>query len=124
VEALAGDRGLEVGTASQSKSSLRLRQPLAALAPPVAEHACAAAGAHPPQEAMDSPTVSFLGLVGAFDRASVPEAFAPAPDTEVITSSCAERALRYPQVGVIVPARKQIRQRIEAMIQYENRQTA
>ena len=56
---------------------------------------------------MHSAAVTFLGLVGPFDRASVADANATACDTAAVTSSSARSALRYPQAGVIVPARKQ-----------------
>jgi len=49
------------------------RQPLAALAPAVLEDASSAPGAHPAHEAVDAPAIPFLGLVGPFDRASIPE---------------------------------------------------
>ncbi len=115
METPSRDGRLEVGAAAKPETALdwelRLRaalgQPLAALAAPAAEHARAAAGAHPAQEAVDTAAVTFLGLVGPFDRASIPDDEKPTRDTAAVTSSCAQRALRYPQAGDIVPARKQ-----------------
>ena len=56
---------------------------------------------------MHPAAVSFLGLVGPFDRASVADANKSACDTAAVTSSSELSALRYPQAGVIVRARKQ-----------------
>src|SRR5579864_4785785 len=66
-----------------------LGQPLATLAAAIAEHADSASGAHPAQETVDAPAVPFLGLIGPFDRASVPDAQTLIGDTGPITSSCA-----------------------------------
>jgi hypothetical protein len=68
---------------------------------------------------VDAPAVTFLGLIRAFDRASVPEAHLGTGDTGPITSSRARCALRYPQVGVIVRGRKQAGQRTKTSSQYE-----
>src|SRR6059036_1681762 len=97
VETPSRDGRLEVGAAAKPETALdwelRLRaalgQPLAALAAPAAEHARAAAGAHPAQEAVDTAAVTFLGLVGPFDRASIPDHEKPTRDTAAVTSSCA-----------------------------------
>src|SRR5438477_2542673 len=107
VEALAADRRLEIGAPTKAETTFDLGQPLPALTTPVAQYADAASGAHPAEEPMHAAAVSLLGLVGAFDRASVPEARRATGDTRPITSSRARRALRYPQAGDIVPARKQ-----------------
>src|SRR5579864_9471073 len=71
-----------------TRENAGLGQPLATLAAAVAEHADSASGAHPAQETVDAPAVPFLGLVGAFDRASVPDARSATGDTGSITSSC------------------------------------
>jgi len=73
VESPSADGGLEVGAPTNALFSLDLGEPLAALAAPVAKHAGSAPGAHPAQEAVDAAAVTFLGLIGALDRASVPE---------------------------------------------------
>jgi len=91
VKAPALDRRLKLGAPAKARVALDLRQPRAALAAPVAKHPRSASRAHPAQESMDAPAVSFLGLVGAFDRASLPAA-GPSPvdltyDTASITSS-------------------------------------
>jgi len=99
VETPSRDGGLEVGAAAKPETALdwelRLRalslgQPLAALAAPAAQHAGATAGAHPAQEAVDAAAVPFLGLVGPFDRASIPDDEKPTRDTAAVTSSCAQ----------------------------------
>jgi len=79
---------------------------MTSLAAPVLQHTCPAAGAHPAQEPMHPPAIPFLGLIGAFDRASVPEPIPATSDTHCITSSRALCALRYPQTGAIFPGRK------------------
>src|SRR5207244_1669055 len=89
------------------RALLRGGQPLASFATPVLQHARPAARAHPAQKSMDAPAIPLLGLVGPFDRASVPEPILGARDTACITSSRAQSALRYPQAGVIFPGRKQ-----------------
>ena len=79
---------------------------MTSLAAPVLQHTCPAAGAHPAQEPVHAPAIPFLGLIGAFDRASVPEPIPATSDTHCITSSRALCALRYPQAGAIFPGRK------------------
>ena len=65
---------LKVRAPAKPGGALDLRgQPLAALAPAVAQDARSAAGTHPAQKAVDAPAIPFLGLVGPFDRASIPE---------------------------------------------------
>jgi hypothetical protein len=111
VKAKTLDRRLKLGAPAKARVALDLGQPLAALAAAVAKHASSASGAHPAKESMDSPAVSLLGLIGAFDRASLPEHSHRTGDTVSITSSRAPCALRYPQAGVIFRARKQATQR-------------
>jgi len=65
---------MEVRAPAKARVALDLGQPRAALAAPAAQHALPASCAHPAEETVDPPAVSFLGLVGAFDRASLPEA--------------------------------------------------
>ena len=85
-------------------------QPLSPFSAAVTKHAGSAPRAHPAQEAVNAPAVTFLGLIGPFDRASVAEGNGSTNDTGPITSSHDQRALRYPQASAIVPARKHLAQ--------------
>jgi hypothetical protein len=99
---------VKVSAAAKPGRALDLRrQPLAALAPAGTQNALATARAHPAQEAVNAPAISLLGLIGALDRASVPEQKVATSDSGRITSSRAQDALRYPQAGVIFRAREQ-----------------
>src|SRR5206468_302711 len=70
----AAHRLVKVRAPAKPGGALDLRgQPLTALAPAVAQDARSAAGTHPAQKAVDAPAIPFLGLVGPFDRASIPE---------------------------------------------------
>jgi hypothetical protein len=105
---LAAYRLVKIRTPAKPRGALDLRrQSLAALAPAGTQNALSAASAHPAKKAVDAAAISLLGLIGALDRASVPEPEAAAGDSGTITSSSARCALRYPQVGVIFRAREQ-----------------
>jgi len=85
MEPLAAYRLVEISAPPKPRGALDLGQPLAALAPAITQNASSAARAHPAEKPVDSAAVPLLGLIGSFDRASVPEP-KPAPcDTAAIT---------------------------------------
>jgi hypothetical protein len=107
MEPLATYSLVKISAPAKPGGALDLSQPLAALAPAIAQNASSATRAHPAEKAVDSAAVPLLGLIGSFDRASVPEPKLASADTATITRSRARCALRYPQGGVIFRGRKQ-----------------
>src|SRR5579864_1690327 len=82
-------------------------QPLTALPAPIPDDAHSTPRAHPAEEAVNATAIALLGLVGPFDRGSVPEPVTAKCDSTCVASSHARCALRYPQAGATLPRREQ-----------------